>query len=137
MTTQPIQRLKQRAQFVHARSGERVHRPTVTVEAIRRADDGSIGAGFTATRKIGGAVVRNRARRRLKEAVRQLLPNLGLPGVDYVFLARPATAAAPWGALLDDVGSALLRVRAQIEAGAGARRSPRGRGARSSPNESN
>lgn len=65
-------------------------------------------AGFTATKKLGGAVKRNRARRRLKEAVRLLLPLHGAPGADYVFIARARTAARPWPALLDDVKSALV-----------------------------
>ncbi len=75
-----------------------------------------MGAGFTATRKIGGAVVRNRARRRLREAARQTLPELGLPGVDYVFVARADAAAAPWPALLDDVRNALISLRAELAA---------------------
>ncbi len=67
-------------------------------------------AGFTATKKVGGAVVRNRAKRRLREAARRLLPTLGRPGMDYVFIARAQTAAAPWGSLLDDVEKALIRL---------------------------
>jgi ribonuclease P protein component len=71
--------------------------------------------GFTCTKKIGNSVVRNRARRRLREAARQLVPLHGLPGVDYVFLARDATADAPWDALLDDMKDALLRLAAALE----------------------
>jgi ribonuclease P protein component len=89
----------------------------VLIEARRRADEGAIGAGFTATKKIGGAVVRNRARRRLREAARRLLPELGLAGVDYVFVARQSTPAAPWASLLDDVRNALIRLRADLTSG--------------------
>ena len=64
---------------------------------------------------------RNRARRRLKEAARQLLPQLGLPGVDYVLVARRTTAGADWTALLDDLGNALISLRAELEAGAARR----------------
>lgn len=63
--------------------------------------------GFTATRKIGGAVVRNRTKRRLREAARALLPEHGRPGVDYVLIARGGTTTRPWPRLLDDVRSAL------------------------------
>jgi ribonuclease P protein component len=73
----------------------------------------SIGAGFTATRKVGGAVQRNRCKRRLREAARLLLPDLGRPGFDYVFIARQGTAERPWPRLLDDVKSALLRLAAE------------------------
>ena len=58
-----------------------------------------------------------RAPAALREAARALLPQHGLAGVDYVFVARPATAVAPWAALLDDVGKALISVRADLRAG--------------------
>ena len=78
-----------------------------------RADnDPLIRAGFTATRKIGGAVVRNRAKRRLREAARLLLPQHGRAGCDYVFIARGGTTARPWERLLDDVKSALISLAA-------------------------
>ena len=70
--------------------------------------DGPARAGFTATRKIGDAVVRNRAKRRLREAVRLLLPLHGRAGTDYVFIARAATPERAWPALLDDVETALI-----------------------------
>jgi ribonuclease P protein component len=75
-----------------------------------------IRAGFTATRKVGGAVVRNRAKRRLREAARLMLPLHGRPGCDYVFIARGGTTARPWGRLLDDVKSALISLAADFDA---------------------
>ena len=92
------------------------------VEALRRAPSGPARAGFTATKKIGGAVQRNRAKRRLRAAADALLPGLGLPGCDYVFIARQAAIDAPWPGLLDDVGKALIRLRAALD---GDTRSPR------------
>ena len=120
-----LQRLTKRAQFLFVRQGARASRTSVMVEARRRAGDGPIGVGFTASGRIGGAVARNRARRRLREAARKLLPEHGLPGVDYVLVARQTTPSAPWPALLDDVGNALIRLRADLDSGRG--RSPRGR----------
>jgi ribonuclease P protein component len=117
LTAPEIERLRKRAQFLFVRAGARAARPTVLVEARRRADHGSIGLGLTASRKIGNAVIRNRARRRLREAARQLLPQHGLPGVDYVLVARQPTPDAPWPALLDDLQNALIRLRAALEGG--------------------
>ncbi len=120
MTKQhPIQRLTKRAQFLRVRAGSRAGTTSVVVEALRRAPGGPIGVGLTATKKIGGAVVRNRARRRLREAARRLLPELGVAGVDYVLVARQSTPGADWAALLDDLGNALIRLRPQLEQGEG------------------
>jgi ribonuclease P protein component len=111
-----LTRLKKRAQFLHVRHGCKAVRPNVIVEARLGAPGlNAIGVGFTASKKVGGAVVRNRARRRLKEAARQILPQHGLPGADYVLVARASTADAPWASLLDDVGNALIRLRADLQ----------------------
>lgn len=120
MTSGPsLQQLTKRAQFLFVRAGFRASRPLVMVEARRREVDGAIGLGFTATKKIGGAVERNRAKRRLREAARRLLPEHGLAGVDYVLVARQQTPSAPWPTLLDDLGNALIRLRADLEAPGG------------------
>ena len=115
----PLQQLTKRAQFLFVRAGFRVSRPGLMVEARRREPSGAIGVGFTASKRVGGAVVRNRAKRRLREAARRLLPEHGLPGVDYVLVARQQTPSAPWPALLDDLGNALIRLRADLEAPGG------------------
>ena len=80
--------------------------------------DGSprIRIGFTATKRIGGAVERNRAKRRLREAARQLAPLHARPGCDYVFIARGGTVAREWVRLLDDMKSALIRLAADLGA---------------------
>jgi ribonuclease P protein component len=84
----------------------------VVVQALERVDPRVkpelIRIGFTATRKIGGAVVRNRAKRRLREAARRLVPEFGRPGFDYVFIARAGTPTRAWDRLLDDVKTALI-----------------------------
>ncbi len=117
-----VSRLKRRAQFLYVQKGFKAHRSAVIVEARLRAEAGpAVGAGFTATKRIGNSVIRNRARRRLREAARQLLPGLAVAGADYVFVARPATPDAPWAALLDDVRTALLKLRADLAAQTGAR----------------
>ena len=106
-----LRRLQKRAEFLRAAKGDTVRRKLVVVQSCKRHDESpEVGEGFTSTRKIGGAVVRNRARRRLRVASRQLLPLHGRPGHDYVFIARAGTAVAPWESLLDDVETALIRL---------------------------
>lgn len=103
-----------RADFLFVRQGVRVNRALVGVEARRRAPDGPLRYGLTASKKVGNAPARNRARRRLREAAGPLLGLYGLPGVDYVFVARTATPEADWPRLLDDLRSALISVRVSI-----------------------
>jgi len=104
-----FERLKKRSDFLAAAKADAAARGAVVVQARNRADgEPLVRYGFTATRKIGGAVVRNRAKRRLREAARALLPLHGRPGHDYVFIARAGTTTRPWPRLLDDVKSALI-----------------------------
>lgn len=110
-----LTRLVHRADFLKANRAPYQARTGVVVQA-RKRDDGElpeandIRIGFTATRKVGNAVIRNRAKRRLREAARLLLPGHGLTGHDYVFIARAGTLDRPWQGLLDDVKAALIRL---------------------------
>ena len=104
----PLRRLTKRWQFLACAKGRSLSRGAVVVQALVRDEEPLIGIGFTATKRVGGAVVRNRAKRRLREAARLLTPLHGLPGHDYVFVARAGTALRPWPRLLDDMQSALI-----------------------------
>jgi len=108
-----IERLKTRPQFLAAAKAAYLSRGAVVIQDRDRADGSDhIGLGFTATRKVGGAVVRNRAKRRLREAARRLLPLHGRPGHDYVLIARMGATTRPWERLLDDVKTTLIRLAA-------------------------
>jgi ribonuclease P protein component len=109
-----IQRLTRRPEFLAVAASERRYATTsVVVQAKPAPDpvaaDSPTRFGFTATRKIGGSVQRNRARRRLKAAAALLGPDHARPGVDYVFVARGAALDRPWADLLRDVALAMDR----------------------------
>lgn len=99
-------------------AGASERRKALVVQArLRRESRAAAGLGFTATKKVGSSVIRNRARRRLREAARQLLPAHGISGWDYVMIARQETPDCPWGRLLDDMESALVSLRRRTPAG--------------------
>lgn len=81
-------RLKKRADFLFVRKGQYKAQGGVLVQMRENKTHNHIRIGFTATRKIGNAVLRNRARRRLKALVPKLLRTYGRAGCDYVFVAR-------------------------------------------------
>ncbi len=107
-----IRRIQKRADFLACAKAPHCARGAVLIQARARDDSPLVRAGFTATKRIGGAVERNRAKRRMREAARLILPDLAHPGFDYVFIARGGVTTRPWPRLLDDVKSALLRLAA-------------------------
>lgn len=103
----PAGRLKKRRDFLRAASrGKRAARPGLVLQALA-TEPGAVRLGFTVTKKVGNAVVRNRARRRLKEAARLTLPGLGLDGWDLVLIGRDGTGGRPFGQLIGDLRGAL------------------------------
>jgi ribonuclease P protein component len=108
-----IDRLTIRRQFLYVAQGRKASgrfvllqcRPTSDESAARQ---GLVRFGLTASKKVGNAVMRNRARRRLRAAMIQLLAIHGVAGNDYVAVARTSSVTADWQALLDDL-SALFK----------------------------
>ena len=110
----PIERLKKRSEFLACAQSPSCAKGAVVVQARPRGDGSdAVRVGFTATKRIGGAVERNRAKRRMREAARLVLPDLARPGFDYVFIARGGVTTREWVRLLDDVKSALIRLAAE------------------------
>jgi ribonuclease P protein component len=110
-----LARLKSRADFLRvAASRRRAAGPGLVLQACpRREEPGGcteIRVGFTASRKVGNSVARNRAKRRLRVAAATVLPQRGRPGTDYVLIARASTPDRPFQALVADLEAALCRV---------------------------
>ena len=80
-------------------------------ETIHGAE--TIRVGFTASRKVGNAVKRNRARRRLKALAAEMIASGANPGLDLVLIARPATVDRPFDALRNDLAQSLQRTKAK------------------------
>ena len=116
-------RLKRRAEFVAvAATRRRWVTPAFVLQAGPRLGSGSagaadaeIGVGFTASRRVGKAVARNRARRRLVEAARAVLPGPAQPGYNYVIVARPAVLTCPFERLLSDLRTAFARITTPLK----------------------
>ena len=101
-------RLKRRAEFLHvAAKGRKVAVHGLVLQALPRGDDAPARLGFTVTKKVGNAVVRNRTRRRLKEAARLLLRDHPATGADLVVIGRDSTRGRPFAELVDDLRRAL------------------------------
>lgn len=120
-----LTRLKRRADFLRVAG---VRRKWVTPGVMLQVANAQKGAqqpgpdgtttqtgiqiGFTASRKVGNAVVRNRARRRLKAVVDEVMPLYAKPGLDYVLIARRDTATRPYALLVEDLKLALRKTGA-------------------------
>ncbi|GKY89167.1 ribonuclease P protein component [Sinisalibacter aestuarii] len=115
-----LQTLTKRAEFLACARAAKAVTPGFVLQARRRAegdDPACIRIGFTASKKVGNAVARNRAKRRLRALARAVLPEAARPGWDYVLVARHGeTAARPFTALDDDLRRALAKVHSPRQA---------------------
>ncbi len=83
--------------------------PGVVLQAMPRGDDAPVRLGFTVTKKVGNAVIRNRTRRRLKEAARLLLRDQPVTGFDLVLIGRDGTRGRPFADLRKDIQRAMKK----------------------------
>lgn len=118
-----VLRLTRRAEFLRAaRTGRKWAMPGLVLQAVATPQpirsETSARLGFTASRKVGGAVVRNRVKRRLRAAADLVIKDHAEAGYDYVLIGRAETAQRPFTALLQDLETALKRLGRFSTAGA-------------------
>jgi ribonuclease P protein component len=106
--------LKKRREFLAASRCFRVSAASLNLQARQRRDDepaAGVRVGYTCSKKVGNAVARNRAKRRLRAAAAEVLASHGRPGWDYVLIGKAdVTAARAYPLLLADLADALARV---------------------------
>jgi ribonuclease P protein component len=104
----PPQRLKRRPEFLRvAAKGRKIPTKGVVVQALACPDQASVRLGFTVTKKVGNAVVRNRTKRRLREAARLYLREHRVAPADLVFVGRDGTRGRKFDRLIADIAQAL------------------------------
>ena len=117
-----IQTIKKRRDFLKGNNAPYVAMPSVVVQSYLRTDevaetDDSIMMGITCSKKIGNAVTRNRAKRRLREAGKLVLKGIGLEKTNYIFIARKSmTVKAKFTDLCRDIEVGIKKIHAR-EAG--------------------
>lgn len=109
----PYDRLKRRADYVRVTRARRsCAAPGLVLQALpQRGAAGEARVGLTASRKVGNAVRRNRAKRRLRAVAEKVIPRHAQGGHDYVMIARQATADRPFEDLIKDLETALRRLK--------------------------
>ena len=103
--------LRRRADFLAANAGKRAPMPGFVLIARDRGDnDATKRVGFTVTKKIGNAVVRNRMKRRLRGLARDLIPANGVTGADHILIGRAGGVERDYAALRAELAKALAKV---------------------------
>jgi ribonuclease P protein component len=108
--------LKNRKDFLSANRGVRAHGSSFVLLVHPRGDTNTAaGIGYTITKKVGNAVVRNRIKRRFRELARNILPKSGISGADHILIGKRAAMTQDFATLSQDLLTALARAARQIE----------------------
>jgi ribonuclease P protein component len=111
-----MERMKRRQDFIAAAKAVSQPMPAFILQLRQRGDVEGPRVGFTCTKKLGNAVMRNRIKRRLREAVRLSFPPIAQIGCDYVVIGRSAAENRPFETLQADLISAMSRIHSKAAA---------------------
>ena len=104
--------LTRRPEFLAVAKGRRHHAALFTIQALPRQDATGVPRfGLTVTAKTGNSVVRNRIKRRLREAIRSKARLVALPGTDYVLIGRRGLLDAPFETIIAELVDGILRLK--------------------------
>lgn len=107
-----LARIKKRPEYLAVANTRRKWvTPSFILQAKPGEADSAPRAGFTTSKKVGNAVIRNKARRRLKEAARKIVPTEAQAGWDYVFIGRQAATIYPFEKMMSDMRWALAKLK--------------------------
>ncbi len=107
--------MTKRSEFLAANRGLRFPMPGFVLLVRPRGDnDVSLGVGFTVSKKVGNAVVRNRMKRRFRELARAALPQRGIAGADHVMIGRPSDREMPFSEIAEQLDNALARAARKL-----------------------
>lgn len=111
MLNPALERLRKRSEFLRvSKTGEKWVTPAFIIQVYRKSNEGPFRYGITASRKVGGAVERNRSKRRLRALIRETLPPIAQPGVDYVLIARQEILKRDFSLMRKELTTALTRL---------------------------
>ena len=116
-----IQKIKKRRDFVKGNNAPYAAMPSVVVQSYLRTDevvktDDSIMMGITCSKKVGSAVIRNRAKRRLREAGKIVLKEIGIKKTNYIFIARKdTTVTVKFTDLCNDIETGIKKIHGQVK----------------------
>ena len=110
-----LNRITQRKDFLKLAKAQRVHSTSFVLQSRNRKDNSPMRVGFTCSKKVGNAVARNRAKRRLREIARLILPISGQPGHDYVLIGRAnVTATTDFAAMQTELAQSLQKLQSEL-----------------------
>ena len=97
-----LDKITKRSDYLRASKSKYVRTNSFVIQFYNRNDSSDPRYGITATKKIGNAIKRNKAKRRIRSLVKDLLPKYGKNGYDYVFVAKEKVIDSPWDSLLQE-----------------------------------